>query len=77
MSFPYGSMQTAQTRVEVVNAFMRGVYGWMCMGLFVTAGASLFTVSSPAVMRAVFGNQILFFALIDHLGRRQLLYALF
>jgi uncharacterized protein len=64
MSYPYGSMQTAQTRVEVVNAFMRGVYGWMCLGLLVTAGASFFTVTSPAVMRAVFGNQILFFGLI-------------
>jgi len=64
MSYPYGSMQTAQTRVEVVNAFLRGVYGWMCLGLLVTAGASLMTVTSPAMMRAVFGNQILFFGLI-------------
>ena len=43
---------------------MRGVYGWMCLGLLVTAGASFFTVTSPALMRAVFGNQILFFGLI-------------
>jgi hypothetical protein len=64
MSFPYRSMQTAQSRVEVVNAFMRGVYGWMCMGLLVTAAASAFMVSSPALMQAVFGNQILFFGLI-------------
>ncbi len=64
MSYPYRSMQTTQSRVEVVNAFMRGVYGWMCLGLLLTAGASAFTVSSPALMQAVFGNQILFFGLI-------------
>ena len=64
MSYQYRSMQTTQARVEVVNAFMRGVYGWMCLGLLVTAAASVFVVSSPALMQAVFGNQILFFGLI-------------
>jgi len=64
MSFPYDPAQTAQTRVEAVNAFMRGVYGWMCLGLLVTAGASLFTVTSPSMMRAIFGNQLLFFVLV-------------
>ncbi len=64
MSYPYRSMQTTQSRVEVVNAFMRGVYGWMCLGLLVTAAASAFMASSPAMMQAVFGNQILFFGLI-------------
>ncbi len=64
MSYSSRPMQTAQTRVEVVNAFMRGVYGWMCLGLLLTAAASAFMVSSPAMMQAVFGNQILFFGLI-------------
>ncbi len=64
MSSPYRSMPTTQARVEVVNAFMRGVYGWMCLGLLLTAAASAFTVSSPALMQAIFGNQILFFGLI-------------
>ncbi len=64
MSYPSRSMQTTQSRVEVVNAFMRGVYGWMCLGLLLTAAASAFTVSSPAMMQAIFGNQIVFFGLI-------------
>ena len=64
MSYPYGSMQTAQSRVEVVNAFLRGVYGWMCLGLLVTAGASVFTIGMPAMRQLVFGNQIMFFGLI-------------
>jgi FtsH-binding integral membrane protein len=42
-------MDTTRTRAEVVNAFMRGVYAWMCMGLGVTALAALFTISTPAV----------------------------
>lgn len=62
--YTQGSMQTTQTRVEVVNAFMRGVYGWMCLGLMITAGASFFTVTSPAMMRLVFGSQLVFFGLI-------------
>ncbi|MHC1791336.1 Bax inhibitor-1/YccA family protein [Solidesulfovibrio sp.] len=64
MSYPYNATQTAQSRVEVVNAFMRGVYGWMSLGLLVTAAASVYVVSSPALMQAVFGNQIVFFGLI-------------
>ena len=64
MSYPYRSMQTTQSRVEVVNAFMRGVYGWMSLGLLVTAAASVFVVSSPAIRQAVFGNSIIFYGLI-------------
>ena len=64
MSYPYRSMQTTQARSEVVNAFMRGVYGWMSLGLLVTAAASVFVVSSPALTQVVFGNQLVFFGLI-------------
>ncbi|OLN29660.1 putative membrane protein [Desulfovibrio sp. DV] len=64
MSYPYRSMQTTQSRVEVVNAFMRGVYGWMSLGLLVTAAASVFVVSSPALMQTVFSNSIVFYGLI-------------
>ena len=64
MSYPYRSMQTTQTRVEALNAFMRGVYGWMCLGLLVTGAASAFTVTSPTIMRAVFTNQLIYIGLI-------------
>ena len=64
MSYPYRSMQTTQSRVEVVNAFMRGVYGWMSLGLLVTAAASVFVVSSPTLMQTVFSNSIVFYGLI-------------
>lgn len=58
--------QNAQTqsRVQVVNAFMQGVYRWMGTGLAVTAAAAYFTVSSPALMELIFGNTLLLFGLI-------------
>lgn len=64
MSYPYRSMPTTQPRVEVVNAFMRGVYGWMSLGLLLTAAVSMFIASSPALIQVVLGNQIVFFGLI-------------
>jgi uncharacterized protein len=43
---------------------MRGVYGWMGGGLALTAFVSLLTVSSPALLQAIFGNRLVFYALI-------------
>lgn len=45
----YPSYPGAQTvsRAETVNAFMRGVYGWMSLGLMLTAGVAWFTAASP------------------------------
>lgn len=54
----------AQTRVQVVNAFMQGVYRWMGAGLGLTAVAAYMTASSPALMELIFGNPILLFGLI-------------
>ena len=62
--YEYRSMQTAQAKAVAVNAFLRGVYGWMSAGLCLTAAAALFTAQSPTVQQAVFGNPILFFGLI-------------
>jgi len=61
-----GKIQNAQTRsrVQVVNAFMQGVYRWMGTGLAVTAVAAYFTASSPALMGIIFGNPIVLFGLI-------------
>jgi FtsH-binding integral membrane protein len=38
------------SRADTVNAFMRGVYGWMSLGLILTAGVSWFTAASPLGM---------------------------
>jgi hypothetical protein len=44
--------------------FLRGVYGWMSAGLALTAVVVLFTASSPALLQAIFGNRIVFYALV-------------
>ena len=44
--------------------FLRGVYGWMAGGLALTAVVALVTVSSPALLQAIFGNRIVFYALL-------------
>ncbi len=36
-----------ETRAEIVNAFMRGVYGWMAAGLALTAVLAWATVNTP------------------------------
>ena len=47
-----------------MTAFLRKVYGWMFVGLGVTAAVALGVASSPTLMQAIFGNKILFFGLV-------------
>lgn len=54
---------------DLLAAFMRGVYGWMCGGLAVTAVTAWLVASSPALTAAIFGNRIMFWVLaIAQLG---------
>jgi FtsH-binding integral membrane protein len=46
------------------TGFLRGVYGWMAAGLALTAALALYTVSTPALLQAIFGNRIVFYALL-------------
>ncbi len=50
----YPSMQRAGTKTEVVNAFMRGVYGWMSAGLGLTAVLAFATLNVPALFNLAF-----------------------
>jgi FtsH-binding integral membrane protein len=54
----------AAATAERVTAFLRKVYGWMFVGLGVTAAVAVGVASSPALVQAIFGNRILFFGLI-------------
>src|SRR3954468_1200262 len=49
---------------DAVAGFMRGVYGWMCGGLAITAATAWFVASSPALVAAIFGNRLLFWVLV-------------
>jgi uncharacterized protein len=58
-----------KTRVEVVNAFMRGVYQWMSLGLIITAVLSYVTAHTPALLSLIFNAEtgsptLLFWALL-------------
>jgi len=50
----YPSMQHTAAKAEVVNAFMRGVYGWMSAGLGLTAVLAFLTLTMPALQQLVF-----------------------
>jgi len=43
---------------------MRGVYGWMCGGLVITAVSAWLVASSPTLTAAIFGNRLLFWVLV-------------
>jgi FtsH-binding integral membrane protein len=47
-----------------VAPFLRAVYGWMCLGLGITAATAYAVASSPAVLTAIATNRVLFWALI-------------
>src|SRR5579872_6902769 len=48
---------------DLLAAFMRGVYGWMCGGLAITAATAWLVSSSPALTAAIFGNRAVFWIL--------------
>ncbi len=48
---------------DVIAAFMRGVYGWMCGGLLITAATAWLVAGSPALTSAIFGNRAIFWML--------------
>jgi uncharacterized protein len=54
----------AAATAERVTAFLRKVYGWMFVGLGVTAAVAVGVAGSPALVQAIFGNRMLFFGLI-------------
>ena len=64
MTPPSAFSPTATATAERVTAFLRKVYGWMFVGLGVTAAVALGVASSPTLMQAIFGSKILFFGLV-------------
>src|SRR5216684_5274996 len=48
--------------VDQVSEFLRAVYGWMAAGLAITAATAWIVAGSPALVAAVFGNRLLFWA---------------
>ena len=58
-------ISAARPRAEVlVNDFVRSVYNWMAIGLGLTGVVALYVSSSETMLRLIFGNPFIFFALI-------------
>jgi FtsH-binding integral membrane protein len=60
----FTSPQLADVRDERVGAFLSKVYGWMFVGLLVTAATAFTVGSSPAIIAIIFVNRLVFWALI-------------
>ncbi|MGD8882253.1 MAG: Bax inhibitor-1/YccA family protein [Desulfobacterales bacterium] len=59
------SISAKQTQVQVrVNTFIRSVYNWMAIGLALTGLIAFYVANTPALLKLILGNQILFFGLI-------------
>lgn len=66
---PVVSVATPDAAAERIGAFLRAVYGWMCVGLGITALTATVVASSPTVVLAIARNSWLFWGLfIAQLG---------
>ena len=66
---PTRTWPVAHAPAERATAFLRAVYGWMVVGLGVTAAVAAAVASSPALVSTLASNRILFAgALIAELG---------
>ena len=63
MSWNESSYVPADVRDTRVTAFLSKVYGWMFLGLLITAGTALFVASSPVLIETFILNRILFLIL--------------
>jgi len=56
-------LKKTQTQIQI-NEFIRSVYNWMAIGLGLTGFVAFYVSNSEAMMRLIFGNQLVFFGLI-------------
>jgi len=64
MSWNESSYISADVRDFRVTAFLSKVYGWMFLGLLITAGTALGVASAPVLIEALILNRLLFWILV-------------
>src|SRR5512147_1510944 len=67
MSSPISAAQTSaaeQVQAVRVSAFLKTVYGWMFVGLAITAVVAWAVAGSPALVQALRDNRLLFWAVL-------------
>jgi len=64
-SWSQRSVVAPDVRDERVSAFLSRVYGWMFVGLLITAGTAVAIASSPGLIEAIFVNgRLIFWAVV-------------
>ena len=61
---PTAAPQLADVRDERVGAFLSKVYGWMFLGLLITAGVAFAVASTPVLIETLILNRLLFWVLL-------------
>jgi FtsH-binding integral membrane protein len=61
---PQSAFAAGAVSAERITTFLRKVYGWMFVGLGITAAVAIGVASSPTLVRAIFGSKLLFFGLM-------------
>ena len=64
MSWNESSSIPVNVRDERVTGFLSKVYGWMFLGLLITAGVGFGVASSPALIETLLLNRLLFWVLL-------------
>jgi len=64
MSWNQSSFATVDVRDERVSAFLSKVYGWMFVGLLITAVTASAVASSPSLVEALVLNRAVFWILL-------------
>ncbi|HJU92022.1 MAG TPA: Bax inhibitor-1/YccA family protein [Pyrinomonadaceae bacterium] len=64
MSWNESSYVSADVRDVRVTAFLSKVYGWMFLGLLITAGVAFGVASSPVLIETLILNRLLFWILL-------------
>ncbi len=60
--------QTALDSSERITAFLKAAYGWMCVGLLVTAVVAWFLASSESLLLAIVRSPLIWVLFIGQLG---------
>jgi len=64
MSWNQASYVPADVRDVRVTAFLSRVYGWMFLGLLLTAGTAVVVASSPVLIKTLILNRGLFWIML-------------
>ncbi len=60
----YGTFEEEYASVRGMNAFISKVFGWMFIGLLLTAGVSYYVSTNVSLMTALLKNSFIFFGLL-------------